>query len=69
MNLANKNSQGTRPKVVGQLSDLIQEFSGSSLDEWKSWYLEKHPEAIKNAAEKISAMVELFKDAINKIDK
>ncbi|MBS3946473.1 MAG: MjaI family restriction endonuclease, partial [Melioribacter sp.] len=50
-------------------SDLIQEFSGSSLDEWKSWYLEKHPEAIKNAAEKISAMVELFKDAINKIDK
>ncbi|MBS3946472.1 MAG: MjaI family restriction endonuclease [Melioribacter sp.] len=47
----------------------MQEFSGSSLDEWKSWYLEKHPEAIKNAAEKISAMVELFKDAINKIDK
>lgn len=69
MNLANKNSQGTRPKVVGQLSDLIQEFTGSSLDEWKSWYLEKHPEAIKNATEKISEMVELFKDAINKIDK
>lgn len=69
MNLANKNSQGTRPKVVGQLSNLIQEFSGSSLDEWKSWYLEKHPEAIKNAAERISDMVELFKDAINKIDK
>ena len=25
MNLANQNAQGTRPKVVGQLSDLIQE--------------------------------------------
>ena len=23
MNLANQNSQGTRPKVVGQLSELI----------------------------------------------
>ncbi|HII38851.1 TPA: MjaI family restriction endonuclease, partial [Candidatus Micrarchaeota archaeon] len=25
INLANQNAQGTRPKVVGQLSELIQE--------------------------------------------
>src|SRR3990170_3334071 len=30
MNLANQNAQGTRPKVVGQLSELIKEFSGQS---------------------------------------
>lgn len=26
MNLANQNAQGTRPNVVGQMSELIQEF-------------------------------------------
>ena len=28
MNLANQNAQGTRPSVVGQMSELIQEFKG-----------------------------------------
>ena len=33
LNLANKNAQGTRPKVVGQMTELIQEFSGKSIKE------------------------------------
>ena len=41
MNLANQNSQGTRSKVVGQLSDLIQEFQGNSIEEWEEWYKHK----------------------------
>lgn len=69
MNLANQNAQGTRPKVVGQMSDLIQEFEGTALSEWEKWYLESHPEAINNATEKVFTMVELLKDAIIKIDK
>ena len=28
MTLVNSNAQGTRPKIVGQMSDLIQEFEG-----------------------------------------
>jgi len=28
MNLANQNSHGTRPNVVGQMSALIVQFSG-----------------------------------------
>ncbi len=36
MNLANQNSQGTRPKVVGQLSDLIQEFDGNKIEDWEN---------------------------------
>jgi len=28
LNLANQNSQGTRPRVVGKMTDLIQEFEG-----------------------------------------
>ncbi|MBI5213300.1 MAG: MjaI family restriction endonuclease [Nitrospirae bacterium] len=68
INLANQNAQGTRPKVVGQLSDLIQEFPGKKFEEWEEWYLQKHPDAIKNAREKIFDMVEKLKHAVNKID-
>jgi len=69
MNLANQNAQGTRAKIVGQMSDLIQEFEGTALSEWEKWYLESHPDAIDNATEKVYAMVTLFKEAILKIDK
>ena len=69
MNLANQNAQGTRAKIVGQMSDLIQEFEGTALSEWEKWYLGSHPDAIDNATEKVYAMVTLFKDAILKIDK
>lgn len=69
MNLANQNSQGTRPKVVGQLSDLIQEFDGNKIDDWETWYLNKKPTAINDAVNKIYPMVELLKDSITKIDR
>ena len=68
MNLANQNAQGTRPKIVGQMSDLIQEFEGSSLDEWEEWYRAKKPNAIQDAKQKISVMVNSLKNAINEID-
>ncbi len=69
MNLANQNAQGTRPKIVGQMSDLIQEFEGDTMADWEKWYLEKHPDAIDNAADKVWAMVKLFQDGITKIDR
>lgn len=69
LNLANQNAQGTRPSVVGQMSDLIQEFPGSKLKEWEEWYLNKHPEALSQAATKVFEMVENFKDVMTKIDK
>jgi len=60
LNLANRFAQGTRPAVVGQMSDLIQEFTGQSLPEWEEWYLERHPEAIAKATQKILSMVAAF---------
>tara|TARA_Y100000768_G_scaffold198001_1_gene148814 strand:+ start:406 stop:984 length:579 start_codon:yes stop_codon:yes gene_type:complete len=69
MNLANQNSQGTRPKVVGQLSDLIQEFVGNNIDDWEVWYLNKKPNAINDAVNKVYPMVEQLKSSIAKIDK
>ncbi len=68
INLANQNAQGTRPSVVGQMSELIQEFKGRKLKDWEDWYLEKHPEAIAVAARKVFEMVNNFKDVMTQID-
>lgn len=68
INLVNSNAQGTRPEVVGQMSELIQEFGGNSLQEWIEWYSEKYPESIKAATDKIySKFLEMKRaaDAIN----
>jgi len=69
INLANQYAQGTRPKVVGQMSELIQEFEGKTLAEWERWYLERKPEAIRNATEKILQMLKNLRNTVNKIDK
>jgi hypothetical protein len=69
INLANQNAQGTRPKIVGQMSELIQHFTGKTLAEWERWYIEQKPDAIKNATERILQMVKKLKNAINKIDR
>lgn len=49
LNLANRFARGTVPEVVGQMSDLIQEFDGKTVDEWAKWYEKKNPEAIEKA--------------------
>ena len=69
MNLANQNSQGTRPKVVGQLTDLIQKFPGQTFEEWVVWYREQYPDAIDNATDKIISMIENFHVVFPKIDR
>lgn len=67
INLLNSNAQGTRPAVVGQMSELIQEFDGKSLDEWVVWYNERQPNAVQNATEKIYGMYQLMSEAFNAI--
>lgn len=69
MNLANQNAQGTRPKIVGQMSELIQEFEGKTLAEWEKWYLESHPNAVDNATDRVWEMVKAFQENIGKIDR
>jgi len=69
INLANQYAQGTRPKVVGQMSELIQQFTGKTLIEWERWYLKQKPEAVRNATEKILQMLLKLRNSINKIDK
>lgn len=73
MNLANQNAQGTRPKVVGTLSEIFQEFMNNnkniSIEDWREWYLKKYPDAIDNAAEKIEGSINDLKKAIKLITK
>lgn len=69
INLVNSNAQGTRPAIVGQMSELIQRFPGRSLDEWIKWYSEQQPGAVNNATEKIWSKLQEMKDAIALIDK
>jgi len=68
INLANQNAQGTRPKVVGQLSELIQQCPHKEYSKWKEWYLQQQPKAIDDATYKVFDMVEELKKAINHID-
>lgn len=73
INWANQNAQGTRPKVVGQLSDLFPEYEESadvvSVTGWKNWYLERYPDAVNEATARIFAQVENLKEAIKRIDR
>lgn len=73
INWTNQNAQGTRPKIVGQLSDLFPEYQASTynvaISDWKEWYTEKYPGAIEEATDKIFNQVENLKEAIKLIDK
>ena len=68
INLANQNAQGTRPNVVGQMSDLINEIEIKTLKEWKKFYLENHKEKLNKAFEKVKPAVENLKEAVKKIN-
>ena len=73
INWANQNAQGTRPKVVGQMSELFPEYQKDekkiSLKSWAAWYLRKHPEAIEKATDRIFGQIEKLKEAIVLIDR
>jgi hypothetical protein len=68
LNLANQNSQATRPKIVGQMSELIKEFTGKTIKEWEEWYLKRYPDSIDKATKKILEMVNNFRDVMSQID-
>jgi hypothetical protein len=72
INWANQNAQGTRPVVVGQMSELFPEFMASTsditIDAWKAWYLERYPDAFDKATQKIYSQVQNLREAIQYID-
>lgn len=73
MNLANQNAGGTRPKVVGQLSELFPEYMSAdpnpSIGGWEKWYLKSHPQAIDTAVSKVMGQIENLKKALPLVTK
>ena len=73
INLANQNAQGTRPRVVGQLSELFKEYQSNtkeiSIDTWRKWYINKYPKAIEDATNRIYEQIQNLKNAITLIDR
>lgn len=74
MNLANQNAQATRPNIVGQLSELFPQFQKTSspdqrsINNWKQFYIQTHPDAIDKAVAKIYSHIINLREAITKID-
>lgn len=73
INWANQNAQGTRPVVVGQMSELFPEFMSFSeditIENWRNWYVERYPDAFEKATNKIYAQVQNLREAITLIDR
>jgi len=67
LNLANRFARGTAPKVVGQMTELIQQFGGRTLDEWAKWYQEHHPDAIRAAVRLIRDKLREYRSVMDAI--
>lgn len=73
INWANGNAQGTRPRVVGQLSEMFPDFIVNTeeitTENWKNYYVERYPNAIDDATTKIYAQIENLRNALTLIDR
>ena len=71
INLANSFSQATRPKHVGQMSELIQQFrdecDSHEVDDWEKFY--DGDEKIDVAVDKIWECVLAMKENLNELNK
>ena len=73
INWANQNAQGTRPVVVGQMSQLFPEFMASgdetTIPNWRNWYVARYPDSVETATDKIYGQVQNLREAISLIDR
>lgn len=68
LNLANRFAQGTRPKIVGQMTELIKECPENTYEGWVKWYKSNYSENLKNATKKVGQMIDQFKIVLDSID-
>lgn len=74
LNPAINLSQSNRPEVVGQMSDIIEEFRGEypegTFEDWVEFYFEEYDgeERLEESAEKAYPMVEKMREAFEQID-
>jgi len=74
LNPAINLSQSNRPKVVGQMSDIIEEFReghpDGTFEDWVEFYFKEYngQKRLEESAEKAYPMVEKMRDAFEQID-
>ncbi|MFB6211338.1 MAG: MjaI family restriction endonuclease [Halobacteriales archaeon] len=74
LNPANQNAQSTRPKVVGQMSEIISEFQekhpNETFEDWVEFYYSEYngEERLEEASNQLFDMVEKMRENIEKID-
>ena len=69
INLANGFAHATRPKHVGQLSEIIRECPARDYEGWCEWYLKRYPTAIDEATDRVVSMLERLRNAMETIDR
>lgn len=75
LNPANRFAQSTRDNVVGNMSELIEEFREKhpegTFEDWVNFYFEEYDgeKRIEDATEKMYPMVEKMKEAFERVDK
>lgn len=75
MNIANQNSQGTRPATVGQLNEIIEEYKeqypDGDFEDWRQFYFENYDgdKNIEEATDKVFDMVVKMREAAEEIDR
>jgi hypothetical protein len=72
VNVANSFSQATRPKHVGQMSDLIQEYRSTTdnpnVNGWENFYISNGgDQKIDDAAKKTYAMIETIRENLQDV--
>lgn len=68
LNIANQNARGTRPEVVGQMSELIKKFNGKNFEDWLAFYSKQKPDGIQKATKLLSEMVKKIRQMLLKLD-
>lgn len=72
MNLANQNAGATRPRNVGQMSELFPAYrkrdENVSRDGWKEYYMRDHGANVEAAVHKIMEQLLHLRNAIQQID-
>lgn len=73
LNDSNRYSHATRPKNIGNLSELFPQFleesDDTSLEAWKKWYTKKYPDTIKEATDRTFDKFQQMAKAFSKIDR
>lgn len=67
MNMACRTAQATRPRLVGQMTDLFPECDPATYEAWVEWYQRRMPTAIEDAAARVWDQVQKYNAAGNLI--